>query len=199
LEPCHDSTMTELIAVYALVAVTIAIFIGALAIVLLTAHDIRKSTRRLLDRHQSGCSQHALAVSRQVHDWSATPQICIVISLGTSSCSTLRSEAGLPRGAGRPSNAAAARCPPKTRPHDAASIHPQLTRLMPPVLNSRYRALGSMNEASIDKRGEEVLGTAGSCSALDSINETRAAAPPSMRVPNWGLVDSSASSIERGG
>jgi hypothetical protein len=38
--------MTELIAVYCIVAVTVALFIGALAIVLLTTHDIRRTIKR---------------------------------------------------------------------------------------------------------------------------------------------------------
>lgn len=38
--------MTELIAVYCIVAVTVALFIEALGIVLLTTHDIRRTIKR---------------------------------------------------------------------------------------------------------------------------------------------------------
>jgi hypothetical protein len=41
--------MTELIVVYAFVAVTVALFLGAIGLVLATALDIRRSTKRMLD------------------------------------------------------------------------------------------------------------------------------------------------------
>ena len=42
--------MTILIAVYAFVAVAVALCLGAIGFVLATVLDIRKSTKRLLDR-----------------------------------------------------------------------------------------------------------------------------------------------------